>query len=316
MSRYDLLAIGNALVDVVAPASDAFLEAEVLPKGAMSLIDGERAHTLYQRMGPGVETSGGTAANTSVGLASFGGRSAFIGKVADDTLGEVFTHDLRAAGVAFSAEPLKGGATGRCLVNVTPDAERTMCTFLGASVELTVADVSADQVGAASVLYLEGYLFDPSEARRAFIKAARLARAAGRRIAFSLSDCFLVERHREALLAFVESEVDVLFGNEAEILSLFPGAEKREALERAGALAEIVAVTFGAHGSLILGSGSSIETPADPVEEVVDTTGAGDQYAAGFLSGLAHDRPLAACGALGSLAAGEVITHYGPRPQR
>ncbi|MGH7012243.1 MAG: adenosine kinase, partial [Caulobacteraceae bacterium] len=198
MTRYDLLAIGNALVDVVAPASDAFLEAEGLPKGAMSLVDGERAHALYQRMSAGVETSGGTAANTSVGLASFGGRSAFIGKVADDTLGEVFAHDLRAAGVAFCAEPLKGGvATGRCLVNVTPDAERTMCTFLGASVELTVADVSAAEVGAASVLYLEGYLFDPGEARRAFIKAARLARAAGRRIAFSLSDCFLVERHRE-----------------------------------------------------------------------------------------------------------------------
>ncbi|MHB8530780.1 MAG: adenosine kinase [Caulobacteraceae bacterium] len=316
IATYDLVAIGNALVDVVAPADESFLLAENLPKGAMSLIDEARAHDLYGKMGQAVEASGGTAANTSAGLASLGGKATFIGKVAADPLGEVFTHDIRAIGVDFATPPLRAGpATGRCLINVTPDAERTMCTYLGAAVELSASDVAAEAIEAAQILYLEGYLFDPEEARRAFAKAAGLARGAGRTIALSLSDAFVVERHRQALLGFVQSQVDVLFANEAEVTALFPGADIEAALAHLAGLVGMAAVTFGARGSLVLAGEARIPIAAGGVEKVVDTTGAGDQYAAGFLYGLAQGRPLEDCGALGSMAAAEVISHYGPRPQ-
>ena len=315
-SLYDVAAIGNAIVDVIAPASEAFLEAEGLAKGSMMLIDETRALALYGRMAGGVEASGGSAANTAAGVASFGGRAAYLGKVADDQLGEVFAHDIRAIGVDFRASPLEGRpATGACLINVTPDGERTMCTYLGAAIELRDTDIDQEVVEGASVLYLEGYLFDPPEARRAFAKAAGLARGAGRTIALSLSDAFVVERHREALLGFIEGQVDIVFANESELKSLFRTDDFDAAARSIGAMTKIAAVTRGAAGSVVLAEGAIIAVEAFPVEKVVDTTGAGDQYAAGFLFGLAGGRPLESCGRLASLAASEVISHYGPRPQ-
>lgn len=315
-AAYDVAALGNAIVDVLAPADEAFLEANGLARGAMTLIDEPRAHALYARMAAGIEASGGSAGNTVAGVASLGGRAAYIGKVADDQLGEVFAHDMRAGGVAFSTPPLVGGAaTARCLISVTPDGQRTMSTFLGASVALTPTDVNAEMIKGAQVVYLEGYLFDPDEARRAFAKAATIARDAGRRIALTLSDAFVVERHRDGLLAFIDSDVDVVFANAVEVQALF----KTQGLDAAGrALAErveIAAVTHGEAGSVVFSGGQAISIPAAPVSQVVDTTGAGDQYAAGFLFGLARGVPMEVCGRLGSLAAAEVIQHYGPRPQ-
>jgi sugar/nucleoside kinase (ribokinase family) len=313
---YDVAAIGNAIVDVIASASDAFIVAEGLEKGAMTLVDAAQATALYSRMAAGVETSGGSAGNTVAGIASLGGRAAYIGKVAADQLGEVFAHDMRAIGAAYDTAPLNGGApTARCMINVTPDGQRTMCTFLGASVELTPADVDAKVIEGAKIVYLEGYLFDPDEARRAFAKAAGLARASGRKIALTLSDAFVVERHRQGLLEFMETQVDILFANEAEITSLFQTTDFNQAL---GALKDrqlIAALTRSEKGSVVAQGGVVHEIPAFPVEKVVDTTGAGDQYAAGFLHGLAQGRALPDCGRLGGLAAAEVITHFGPRPQ-
>jgi sugar/nucleoside kinase (ribokinase family) len=313
---YDVAAIGNAIVDVIASADDAFLAEENLTKGSMMLIDEPRADALYGRMAEAVETSGGSAANTIAGVASLGGRAHYVGKVAADDLGEIFAHDIRAIGADYETSPLTGGpATARCLINVTPDGERTMCTYLGASVRLTPADVTPEAVIDAHTLYLEGYLFDPDEARRAFAKAAAIARGAGRSIALSLSDPFVVERHRAGLLAFIDAEVDVLLANEAEAGALFHTTDLDAALEALRGRVRIAAVTRGAAGSVILANGSTVSVAAEPVEKVIDTTGAGDQYAAGFLVGLARDRPLAECGRLGSLAAAEVIAHVGPRPQ-
>ncbi|MEO8927390.1 MAG: adenosine kinase [Caulobacteraceae bacterium] len=313
---FDVAAIGNAIVDIIAPADDAFLAGEGLAKGAMTLIDEAQAGQLYGRMAPGLETSGGSGANTVAGVASLGGRAAFIGKVANDQLGEVFSHDMKAIGAGFDTAPLIGGAaTARCLINVTPDGERTMCTYLGACVELTAADVPALLIEGARILYLEGYLFDPPEARRAFAKAAGLARGAGRQIALTLSDAFVVERHREALLGFIDGQVDILFANEAEILALFQAADFEAAARALAGRVEIAAITLGGQGSLVLAGDARHPVAAFPVEKVVDTTGAGDQYAAGFLVALAAGRPLEACGRLASLAAAEVISHYGPRPQ-
>lgn len=313
---YDVAAIGNAIVDVIAPAEDAFLQAEGLAKGAMGLIDEARATELYGRMAAGVETSGGSAGNTVAGVASFGGRAAFIGKVAKDQLGEVFAHDLQAIGVDFSGAPLDGGpATARCLINVTPDGQRTMATFLGAAGLLSADDVDPAVIEAARIVYLEGYLFDPIEARRAFAKAAAVARANARLIALTLSDAFVVDRHREALLGFIESEVDVLFANEVEIKSLFQTDSFDEAAGAIRSMARIAAVTRSEKGSVVISGAETHVVSAAPVEKVVDTTGAGDQYAAGFCFGLAQGRSLEVCGRLGSLAAAEVIAHYGPRPQ-
>jgi sugar/nucleoside kinase (ribokinase family) len=311
----EIAAIGNAIVDVIAPAHPDLLVAEGLVPGSMTLIDEARAASLYGRMAPGVEASGGSAANTIAGAAGFGARAAFIGKVADDALGAVFAHDMRAIGAHFATAPLSGGpATARCLVNVTPDGQRTMCTYLGACVELTPADVDARIVEAAKVLYLEGYLFDPPEAREAFALAAAIARAKGRRIALSLSDRFVVERHRAGLLGFIEGQVDILFANEDEIRALFETDDLRAAQAAIQGRVEIAAITHGARGSVILTADAVQAIAAEPVADVVDTTGAGDQYAAGFLVGLTAGRDLAACGRLGSLAAAEVISHYGPRP--
>jgi sugar/nucleoside kinase (ribokinase family) len=312
---YDVAAIGNAIVDVISPSSDDFLAAEGMAKGAMALIDEARATGLYGRMAAGIETSGGSAANTVAGVASLGGRGAFIGKVADDQLGEVFAHDIRAIGVDFFGAPLAGGpATARCLINVTPDGQRTMSTFLGAAGLLSSADIDRETVERARIVYLEGYLFDPAEARRAFAKAAAIARAAGRKIALTLSDAFVVDRHRQALLAFIESDVDLLFANEVELTSLFETDFEAAARALAGHV-EIAALTRSEKGSVVIAGDGVHEIPAAAVEKVVDTTGAGDQYAAGFCFGLAAGRPLEVCGRLGSLAAAEVIAHYGPRPQ-
>ncbi len=313
-ARYDVAAVGNAIVDVIAPATDGFLDSEGLAKGSMALIDHARAAALYDRMAPGVETSGGSAANTTVGIASFGGRAAFMGKVASDQLGEVFAHDIRAAGVAFSTPYLDcGPATGRCLVNVTPDGQRTMSTFLGAANRLSPADVDAETVRSAAVTFLEGYLFDPEDARRAFVKAAGLARDAGQTIALTLSDAYVVDRWRDELLAFLD-QVDVLFANDVEIASLFQ-SDFDTATSAVRERVRIAAVTRSERGSVVLCGGDVHVVSAEPVAAVVDSTGAGDQYAAGFLYGLANGRPLPECGRLGSIAAAEVIGHYGPRPQ-
>ena len=313
---YDVAAIGNAIVDVIAPCSDDFLTDEGLARGAMTLIDDLQADQLYGRMAAGIEASGGSAANTVAGVASLGGRAAYIGKVADDGLGRVFAHDINAIGVSFDVPVLVGGpATARCLINVTPDGQRTMSTFLGASTRLTAADVDPKIIESAKIIYLEGYLFDPTDAREAFAKAAGLARASGRLIALTLSDAFVVHRHRNALLGFIDSEVDILLANEAELAALFETDDFDAAARALRGRARLAAITRGAQGSVILAGDDLHAVPAAPVQKVVDTTGAGDQSAAGFLYGLAQGRALDVCGRLGSLAAAEVISHYGPRPQ-
>ena len=313
---YDVAAIGNAIVDVIAPASDQFLTDQGLVKGSMMLIDDDRALSLYDHMAPGEEASGGSAGNTIGGVASLGGRGAFIGKVAQDQLGDIYVHDMQAIGAVFSGERLLGGpATGRCLINVTPEGERTMCTYLGAAAALTPADVDPTVIEAAKIVYLEGYLFDPMDARRAFAKATGLARASSRLIALSLSDSFVVERHREALMGFIDSEVDIVFANESEITNLFQVNDFDAAVRAVRGRAKMAAVTRGARGSTIVAGDDIHHVDAFSAEKVVDTTGAGDQYAAGFLFALAQGRSLDYCGRLGSLAATEVIGHYGPRPQ-
>ena len=313
---YDVAAIGNAIVDVIAPSSDQFLTEEGLAKGSMWLIDDAQAVSLYGRMAAGIETSGGSAANTVAGVASLGGRAAYVGKVAEDQLGAVFTHDINATGVTFDVAPLQGGpATARCLINVTPDGQRTMSTYLGASIHLKPEDIDAKIIESAKIIYLEGYLFDPADARRAFAKAAGIARASERLIALTLSDAFVVHRHRETLLGFIDSEVDILLANEAELTALFETSSFDIAVRALRGRARLAAVTRGEKGSTVIAGDQMHDIAAAPVEKVVDTTGAGDQYAAGFLFGLAKGRPLDACGRLGSLAAAEVISHYGPRPQ-
>lgn len=313
---YDVAAIGNAIVDVIAPCTDAWLAENNLTKGAMMLVDPVQSAALYSKMNQAVEASGGSAANTIAGLASFGGKGAFMGKVADDQLGGVFAHDMRAIGARFENEPLVGGpATAVSMINVTPDAQRTMCTFLGASVEFTDSDVDVETVEAAKIVYLEGYLFDAEAARRAFAKAAGLAHGSGRKIALTLSDSFVVERHRGGLKGFIEAQVDLLFANEAELLALYETSDFDEACEQLLRHCDLAAVTRSEKGSVVLSKGETLHIAAEPVEKVVDTTGAGDQYAAGFLFGLSQGRSLHDCGRLASVAAAEVISHYGPRPQ-
>jgi sugar/nucleoside kinase (ribokinase family) len=313
---YDVAAIGNAIVDVIGPVQESFLGENGLDKGAMMLVDQQRSQQLYSRMSPEIQASGGSAANTIAGLASFGGKGAFMGKVADDDLGRLFADDMRAIGARFENAPLSGGpATAVSMINVTPDGQRTMCTFLGASVEFTDADVEKDTIEAAKIVYLEGYLFDAEAARRAFAKAAALAHGSGRMIALTLSDSFVVERHRAGLMGFIEGQVDLLFANEAELTSLFQTDDFDQALEALRPHVKLAAVTRSDKGSVILSQGERLTVAAEPVEKVVDTTGAGDQYAAGFMFGLARGRPLQQCGKLASLAAAEVISHYGPRPQ-
>jgi sugar/nucleoside kinase (ribokinase family) len=312
----DVVGVGNAIVDVLAQADDGLLDELGLDKGAMTLIDAERADVLYDRMASAIEVSGGSAANTLTGIASFGGRGAYIGKVRDDQLGAVFSHDIRAAGIDYRSRPVDEGApTARCLIFVTPDAQRTMQTYLGVSVELGPDDIDPEAIGAAQITYLEGYLFDKEPAKEAFVKAAELAHAAGRKVALSLSDPFCVDRHRGAFRHLVSGHVDVLFANEVEIVSLFEAGSFDDAVGAIRGHCEIAALTRGAEGSLIVTAGEVVEIAAEPVERVVDTTGAGDLFAAGVLYGLTQGFELGTCGHLGSVAAGEVIGHYGARPQ-
>ncbi len=316
MADLDVVGIGNALVDVLSQAGEDFLAAQGLIKGAMQLVDEPRARQLYAAMGPAVEVSGGSAANTIVGVASFGGRAHYVGKVRDDQLGEVFSHDLRAVGVGYSTPAATSGPpTGRCLIVVTPDAQRTLTTYLGASSHLGPADVDRDLVAGAGILYLEGYLFDPPEAQRAFRAAAGIAHAAGRKVALTLSDPFCVDRHRAAFLELVEHHVDILFANEAEIRSLYAAPDFDAALQQVRRHCAVAALTRSERGSVVVAGDEVHVIDAHPVEAVVDTTGAGDLYAAGFMVGLSRGLDLATCGRLGSLAAGEVISHVGARPQ-
>ena len=313
--RFDILGIGNAIVDVVAPVPDDFLAAHAMHKGAMALIDAGMAETLYAAMPPAQEVSGGSAGNTCAVAAALGARVAYFGKVADDQLGRVFRHDITAAGVHFPTAPLMGAApTARCLILVTPDGQRTMNTFLGACVTFGPEDVDADLVADSAVTYLEGYLFDPPAAQAAFYAAAAAAHRAGRQVALSLSDAFCVERHRDAFRSLVEGHVDILFANETEIMALYQ-TDFAEAVERARADVALAALTRSEAGSTIIRGTETYEVAAMPTA-LVDSTGAGDAYAAGFLAAYTAGLGLAKCGALGSLAAAEVISHYGARPQR
>jgi sugar/nucleoside kinase (ribokinase family) len=304
------------MVDVLVHVDDATLEREGLVKGSMRLVDEAVVNELYDRLPPGIEMSGGSAGNTMAGLASLGGAGAYFGKVADDQLGQVFTHDLRAGGIHFDVEPSQSGAsTGRCLILITPDAQRTMNTHLGAGLELSPDDIDADVVAAAQITYLEGYLWDPPLAKEAFVKAARLAHRAGRRVSLTLSDTFCVERHRAGFLELVDEHVDILFANEAEILSLYQTERFDDALQRVRGKCEIVALTRSEKGSVIVAGQEVHVIDPERVDGVVDTTGAGDLYSAGFLYGLTHGYTLAQCGRIASIAAAEVISHAGPRPE-
>lgn len=313
----DVVAIGNALVDVLSHATEQFVADQGVPKGSMQLVDETRARALYEAMGPAVEISGGSAANTVVGVAAFGGRAHYVGKVRDDQLGEVFAHDLRSTGVGFTTPTARTGpATGRCLILITPDAQRTMSTFLGASSRLAAADVDADLIRRGKILYLEGYLFDPPPAQEAFRVAAGIAHAAGRTVSLTLSDPFCVDRHRAAFLDLVEHHVDVLFANELEICALYRANDFDAALQEVRKHCEVAVLTRGPQGSVVVGGGEVHVIDAHKLDALVDTTGAGDLYAAGFLFGLSHGRDLATCGRLGSLAAAEVISHVGARPMK
>ena len=312
----DVVGIGNAIVDVLVHSDDAFLAKHGLAKGAMTLIDAARADALYARMGPAVEVSGGSAANTLAGLAALGGRGAFVGKVCDDQLGAFFAHDIRAAGVRFETPPAADSApTARCFIVVTPDAERTMNTYLGACVELGPDDVDEALIAAAAVTYLEGYLWDPPAAKQAFRKAVRIAHDHGRPVALSLSDAFCVARHREEFRGLVADHVDVLFANEAEIASLYEVDDFDSAVERVRGRCEVAALTRSEKGSVIVTDQETRVVAAHPVAEVVDVTGAGDLYAAGFLYGLTRGWDVGRCAGLAGLAAAEVIGHIGARPQ-
>lgn len=313
---YDVVAVGNAIIDLIQAVPDSFLAEENIAKDAMTLIDEARADHLTARLSSATVAAGGSAANTVTGVASFGGKAGYIGKVANDELGARFTREFRAAGVAFNTPPRPAPpGTARSLIAVTADGHRSMNTYLGASTLLNAEDIDADLIRDGETLFLEGYLFDRDEAKTAFIRAAEIARAAGRKVSLTLSDKFCVDRHRDSFRHLVAGHVDILFGNEAEILSLYENEDLGAAIESARAACSVVAITRSAAGSLIATRDETVEVAAYPVSNVVDSTGAGDQYAAGFLFGYARKRPLAECGALASLAAAEVISHMGPRPE-
>ena len=314
-AAFDVVGLGNAIVDVIAQADEAFIAQHGLRKGGMTLADTAASEALYAAMGPATEMSGGSAANTMAGIASLGGRPAFFGRVRDDRLGAAFTRDIRAVGVTYETPPARDGeATGRCLILVTPDAERTMQTFLGASTQFGPEDFDEDIVRNSGIAYLEGYLFDPEPARAAFYKAARAAHAAGRKVALSLSDAFCVDRHRAEIRNLVDGHIDILFANEEEIVSLYETRDFAGALDAVRGRCEIAALTRSEKGSVIVSGGDAIEVAAEPVAKVVDTTGAGDLYAAGFLHGLSRGLGPAECGRIGGLCAAEVIGHFGARP--
>lgn len=314
-TRFDVVGIGNALVDVLSTEPDAFLQEHGLVKGSMTLIETDTAERLYAAMGDTTEMSGGSAANTLSGVASFGGRAAYIGRVRDDELGHAFAHDLNALGVHYSsARATEGDPTGRCLIVVTPDAQRTMNTYLGASATLGPDHLDLDLVRDAQVTFLEGYLFDRPEAKEAFRVAADAAHEAGRKVSLTLSDSFCVDRHRDDFLDLVTNGVDLLFANEDEITRLYGVESFDEAADAVQGACEIAALTRSAEGSVVVTASERIVVEAHPVTDLVDTTGAGDLYAAGFLYGYTQGRPLAECGRLGSVAAAAVIGHIGPRP--
>ncbi|MGI8754557.1 MAG: adenosine kinase [Acidimicrobiales bacterium] len=314
-AAFDVLGIGNALVDVLATENDAFVDRLGLVKGSMELIDTDRAEELYAAMGVKTEASGGSAANTLSGIASFGGRGAYIGRIRDDGLGKAFSHDLNSLGVHFSADrATDGDPTGRCMIVVTPDGERTMSTYLGASATLCADHLDRDLIGSAKVTFLEGYLFDRGPAKDAFRTAAAAAHGAGRRVALTLSDGFCVDRHRADFVELVTTGVDILFANEDEITKLYEVDTFDEGIDAVRGSCEIAAVTRGAKGSMIVTADEVASIDAHPVPRLVDTTGAGDLYASGFLFGLTTGRPLDECGQLGSIAASAVIGHMGPRP--
>ncbi|MBT6861132.1 MAG: adenosine kinase [Rhodospirillaceae bacterium] len=315
-TQYDVTGIGNAIVDVLTQADDAFIADHGLEKGAMTLIDTETAEKIYGDMGSAVEVSGGSAANTIAGLANLGARSAYIGKVAKDQLGEVFAHDIRAAGVNFDTPPLEGDATtARSMILVTPDAERTMQTYLGACVELGPEDVPDELIAASEVVYLEGYLYDPPRAKEAFLKAAKVAEAAGRKVALSLSDPFCVERYRAEFLELLEGHVNILFANEDEITSLYQVENFDDALQHVRGHCDIAALTRSSNGSVVVAGDEVHVVDAETVTNVVDTTGAGDSYAAGFLYGLSRGDDLATAARIGGILAAEIISHYGARSE-
>jgi sugar/nucleoside kinase (ribokinase family) len=316
MTTFDVLTVGNAIVDIIARCDDSFIADNGIIKGAMNLIDAERAELLYSRMGPALEASGGSAGNTGAGVASFGGRAAYFGKVASDQLGDIFIHDIRAQGVHFETKPLAGTPpTARSMIFVTPDGERSMNTYLGACVELGPEDVEEKVVAEAKVTYFEGYLWDPPRAKDAIRECARIAHAHGREMSMTLSDSFCVHRYRSEFLDLMRSgTVDIVFANKAEALALYETEDFEEALARISQDCRLAAVTMSEEGSVILSKGERTKVEAISVPSVVDTTGAGDLYAAGFLYGYTAGRSLADCGRLGSLAAGLVIQQVGPRP--
>ncbi len=316
-ARLDVVGFGNAIVDVIASADDRLLERLELAKGTMTLIEQERMAALYEHMGPAVEMSGGSCANTMAALAGLGASAAYVGKVQSDQLGQVFAHDIRATGVAFATRPLAAGPpTARCLVMVTPDAQRTMATYLGACVELGPEDVDEDQVADAKVTYLEGYLWDRPDAKAACLKAAAIAHRHGRQVALSLSDPFCVARWRAEFADLIAHHVDIVIANEVEICSLYGANDLQQAIDLVRGQVRLAALTRGADGSVLVAGAETEWVRAAPVARVIDSTGAGDLYAAGLLYGLTHGLPLAACGRLGGLAAAEVLGQFGARPER
>lgn len=315
---YGLCAIGNAIVDVLAHATDAFLQAEQITKGGMTLIDEARADALYAKMGQAVEVSGGSAANTIAGYASLGGKAAYMGKVRDDQLGKIFRHDMQALGVTFITPPAHEGlSTARCLVLVTPDAQRSMSTFLGAASSFGPKDIDPALIKASQVTYLEGYLFDRPDAQAAFFEAVRLTSQAERKLALTLSDSFCVTRHKQAFRNLINAGVDIVFANQNELLELTETKDVHAGIAALHESCPLLVTTMSEKGAIIAARGQEpIAIPAAPVKQVIDSTGAGDQFAAGFLYGLTHGRDLATCGHLGALAAAEVISHFGPRPEQ
>jgi adenosine kinase len=316
-AKYDVLGIGNAIFDVLVRTDEAFLSRHGMTKGSMALIDEARAAAIYGDMGPATEMSGGSAANTIVGLASFGARAAYVGKVKDDQIGKLYSHDIRAAGVAFETRPAASGpATGCSYILVTGDGERTMNTYLGAAQDLTPADIDPAQVAAARIVYLEGYLWDPASAKEAFVKASDIAHEAGRQVALTLSDSFCVDRYRDEFLGLMRrGTVDLVFANEAELRSLYETSDFDTALKQLRIDAKLGVVTRSEKGCVVASNEGVVAVPAFPVDQIMDTTGAGDLFAAGFLFGLVRNAGYENAGRLGALAAAEVIQHIGARPQ-
>ncbi len=313
--KFDVLGIGNAIVDILVNVEDDFLSTHEIPRGSMQLVDEETSNKLYDRLGTAIECSGGSAANTIAGLASLGSKTAYIGKIRDDQLGHVFDHDINSLGIEFTTEKdTSGVSTARCLVMVSPDAERTMCTYLGACVNLMEKDIDEDQVAGAAVTYMEGYLWDPEHAKAAFRKAMKLAHNAGRKTSISLSDSFCVGRHRQEFLHLAEHEIDILFANEEELLMLYDTRDISHALRAVQEHCEVAAITRGAAGCTIVSADEIIDINGYQVSDLVDTTGAGDLFAAGFLHGYTRQKDILTCGRMGNLVASEVITHMGARP--